>query len=394
MKILHIVCGLAPDVGGPGIIAASLASAQARLGHDVILFGNYDRAQESSVKNTFSQFPGSELVRIVNTGNSGVFEHLVPFRGWKLLYPLIDKSSVIHLHGMWDPLLHLAYLLARRHNARYVMMPHSMLHPWEMQRYWFFKRVWIAFEIRTMLTNATFVHAGTNSEVDFIRHISPNAKFRVIPNGIFPEQVATLPRAGEFRLKHPTLQHNPYVLFLSRLHHQKGLNFLIEAFEILTQHNDQIQLVVAGPDRGEQEKFCQVVARKGLSSRVHLVGPLYGREKMAAFRDALCFCLPSLNEGFSMALLEALACGIPAVISENCFFPEVAEAHAGFVVPLDANRIAAALQALISDPIMQKRMGLNARQLVAQHYTWDALAKRTLDAYSNSKMEEIYEATN
>lgn len=76
---------------------------------------------------------------------------------------------------------------------------------------------------------------------------------------------------------------------------------------------------------------------------MHLVGPIYGRDKYAALVDATCFCLSSRQEGFSMAILEAMACGIPVVISENCHFPEVAQARAGLVVPLNADAVAEAL---------------------------------------------------
>lgn len=288
----------------------------------------------------------------------------------------------MHLHGVWDPLLHLAYILARRRQAHHVVMPHSMLHPWELRRHRWLKKLWIVAEIRNMLTSAVFVHAGTDAEAGFLQALAPRAKVVIIPNGIFPEQTAHRPSPGEFYKHHPELDNCPYVLFLSRLHYQKGLSYLAAAFEILSRSNTRIRLVVAGPDRGERQNFLNSIARKGLQSRVHLLGPLYGQDKAMALNDALCFCLPSLNEGFSMAVLEALACGIPAVISEHCFFPEVAIAQAGFVVPLDAHRISKAIEALAADPALRNRMGRNARQLVVNSYAWDVLAKKTLDAYS------------
>jgi glycosyltransferase involved in cell wall biosynthesis len=114
---------------------------------------------------------------------------------------------------------------------------------------------------------------------------------------------------------------------------------------------------------------------------VHIVGPLYGRDKIAALVDAACFCLPSRQEGFSLAVTEALACGVPPVISQACHFPEVAEVGAGEVVPLEAGAVAAALARVLSDPQRHDRMAAAGRELVASRYTWSRVAAQTVEAY-------------
>jgi glycosyltransferase involved in cell wall biosynthesis len=178
----------------------------------------------------------------------------------------------------------------------------------------------------------------------------------------------------------PELQGAPYVLFLSRLHHKKGLDVLAEAFRLIAGTRSDVHLVVAGPDDGAARDFQARVAG-ALASRVHLVGALYGVEKFAALVDAACFCLPSRQEGFSVAITEAMACHLPVVISDSCHFPEVEAAHAGIITTLDPRAVAAAVLQILDDPAAAGRMGAAGGNLVRERYTWQAVAAQSLVHY-------------
>jgi glycosyltransferase involved in cell wall biosynthesis len=171
------------------------------------------------------------------------------------------------------------------------------------------------------------------------------------------------------------------VLFLARLHPKKGLDILADAFAQLATHHGKAHLVVAGPDGGAQEDFTRRIAQLNLTARVHVVGPLYGRDKFAAMVDAGCFCLPSRQEGFSVAITEALACGLPVVASESCHFPQIVASGAGRVTPLDAAAVAQALRDVLADPSRRAEMGRRGRELVERHFTWPRIAPRMIGAY-------------
>jgi glycosyltransferase involved in cell wall biosynthesis len=184
-----------------------------------------------------------------------------------------------------------------------------------------------------------------------------------------------------FRSTHEWLDGKPFVLFLSRLHYKKGLDFLADAFALVAQEFPEAQLVVAGPDGGAKSDFESQVRRLRLQDKVHLVGPIYGPEKLAALVDCDCFCLPSRQEGFSLAVTEAMACGAPVVISTSCHFPEVRQSGAGIVSELNAPEIAVGIKTILGDSKAASLMGRAGRELVLSRYTWPSVAGQMIQAY-------------
>ena len=112
-----------------------------------------------------------------------------------------------------------------------------------------------------------------------------------------------------------------------------------------------------------------------------MVGMLFGANKYAAIRNAVCLCQPSRQEGFSMTIIEALASGVPVVISKDCHFPEVEELGAGRVVELNAMSIANALIQIVSNNEWRKIAGQKAKELALAKYTWPKIAERSIEVY-------------
>jgi len=171
------------------------------------------------------------------------------------------------------------------------------------------------------------------------------------------------------------------VLSLGRLHATKGLDILCEAFARIAAVQPDVDLVIAGPDFGYEPRLRAHIEQLGLSSRVHVVGPVFARSKVALLRAALCLCQPSRQEGFSMTILEALACRVPVVISTECHFPQIQTEGAGFVVPLDAGATAQALLTLLGNEQVRKEAAQSALALVLARYTVDRLAEALVKNY-------------
>ena len=172
------------------------------------------------------------------------------------------------------------------------------------------------------------------------------------------------------------------VLFLGRLHPQKGAHLLAEAFPRLRGCVSNATLLIAGPDEwGLAGRLQELATAGGDGSGVIFTGPVDGDLKRDLLARADLFCLPSEGEGFSVAVLEALASGTPVLLSPDCHFPEVEAAGAGRVAPRNAPAIAAAIEEMMSDPDRLQSMGVAARRFVASRYDWEGIVDRILDLY-------------
>ncbi|MHC4989916.1 MAG: glycosyltransferase [Planctomycetota bacterium] len=381
MRIAHVISTLDPDRGGPPVIASRLAAAQAGLGHEVHIAYHRWPGSDRDLARLWDRVPAADRVRQHRFPERTRLERLLARDARRRLAPIIDEVDVVHLHSVWESVLRVAAREARRRSKPYLVLLNGMLDTYSMaQRPWK-KRLAMALGYRAMFNGAAALHVGNEAERTLIEplHLSPPVV--VIPNGMFAEEVEPRPEPGTFYASHPPLGEAPFVLFLSRLHHKKGLDCLADAFVRLAPMNDRVHLVVAGPDGGARSGFESVIAEAGLGDRVHVVGPLYGADKLAALTDATCWCLPSRQEGFTMAVNEALACGLPMVITEGCNRPDVGEAGAGLVVEFDPAAVASALAAVLDDPGKRQRMSEAGRALFSERYTWEKIATMTVEAY-------------
>jgi glycosyltransferase involved in cell wall biosynthesis len=378
MKILHVVDSLDPAGGGPPVVMTRLAAAQAALGHDVTLAA-FGPLAVDRLSGLLSGVPNAERLRLRWVTPVGRLSAALGLGLRRELQDVVESSDVVHTHGVWDVLIRAACQLAYRRGVPYVVAPHGMLDPWSLAQRATKKRIALALGYRRLLQRATFLHVLNQDEADLIAPLRLRTPIEVIPNGVFMEEMEPLPSSEEFRAQHPELAGDPYILFLGRLHHKKGLDYLADAFAIAAARAPELRLVVAGPEAGAGDDFLRRVREHGIASRVHLVGPVYGPQKYAALAGADCFCLPSRQEGFSIAVLEALACGVPAVLSEACHFPQVEEAGAGRIVALDPQAIGAALVEVSRGG---NAMRARARSLVQSQFLWANIAQKVLGLYT------------
>ena len=385
MIILHAIVSLDPAAGGPPQVAYRLAQAQASLGHEVHL-ASYagDAACQKRLQVEIRSNTTAGTVALHELSRPSRSELLFGWSARALFRELMPKVDVLHLHGVWESILRVGASEARRSGKPYVVAPHGMLDPWSLGQKKLKKQFALAMGYRSMVEGAAFVHCLNSDEERLLSPLHLGCRTRTIPNGIFVDDFAHLPAEGTFRRLHPEVGDDPFVLFLSRLHHKKGLDYLADAFGLLSAKLPSARLVVIGPDNGALADFQERIRAANLVERTHVLGPLYGADKMAALADAAVFCLPSRQEGFSIAILEAMACGVPLVLSENCHFPEVASAGAGYVVPLRAIDLADALFEVVSDSTNGGRMGECGRELVRRDYLWPAIARLSIDSYAQT----------
>ncbi len=383
MKILHAIPSLNPADGGPPRIALRLAANTASLGHDVTIIYHDTPAARPAIEQQLAEVPGSGRVHYHILPPRHRLENLFPGQVAKKIDAIINNFDLVHVHSIWDGVSRAAMMSAHRHSIPFVVLANGMLDPWSLAQKRRKKQLFLAMGLRNLMNRAAFFQAGNIDEKAGFISAGIKTRIEIIPNGIDPKQFDPLPPPGQFYAAHPELKNRPYIVFMGRLHHKKGLDFLAAAFTELAPKHPDLQLVVAGPDEGARTDLETDIRLANLTNRTHILGPLFGPERFTLLRDANCFCLPSRQEGFSVAVLEAMACAVPVVISEPCHFPQVAEAGAGEVVPLDVSALTAALDKIVSDPTLQRNMSQAARQLVFEKFTWPQIANQLVAAYES-----------
>lgn len=380
MRILHVINSLDAKSGGPPLIVSRLAAAQVLEGVTCGLLAYEPEEPRTAIPVKLGEVPGGAGIKLILVPRArGRLDYLTSRTAKRVIRDAIRGYDFVHLNGVWDPILLATATECRRAGKPYAVTTHGMLDPWCMTQGTLKKKAALALGYKRMLDQAAFLHLGNTDEQSLMKPIGLTSPGEIIPNGIFIEEFNTLPTKGEFYAKHPELHGQPFILFLSRLHYKKGLDYLADAFAIVAPKAPDLRLVVAGADDGYKATFEQMIARHNLQSRTHLTGPLYGTEKLAAFNDARLFCLPSRQEGFSIAITESLACGTPSVVTRDCHYPEVETFGAGVCTALSASSVAEGILHVLGKP--REELGQAGYKLVREHFTWPIVARTAMRAY-------------
>jgi glycosyltransferase involved in cell wall biosynthesis len=366
-----------------------LAAAQVKHGAQVMIAAIEPAIKSSAILDAYRSIPGFEQVSLHYIPSGNWLEHLLAREAAIQLRTLVEGHDLVHVHGIWRPHLLQATRVARANSRPFVISPHGMLSTWSMAQKSFKKRAALRWGWRTALKEAAFVHVLNDDESQAVSLVCNPQRMVTLPNGVNLEEVTWQPDWDMVWKRFPALRDTRYVVFVGRLHHSKGLDILASAFAAVVGQVPDVHLVVMGPEFGAGESFCHQIRSLGIESRVHVLGAVYGTDKVALLQHAQCFCLPSRQEGFSMAIIEAMALGLPVVITESCHFPEAAEVGAGEVVPLDSRAVAGALVRLLQDDIVRARCGVAARDLTRARYQWTAIAQGFLEAYQRADTRSL-----
>jgi glycosyltransferase involved in cell wall biosynthesis len=293
---------------------------------------------------------------------------------------IVGGYDVMHLHGLWALYGLAALRTARREGKVGLVAAHGMLDEWALANRKWRKAIYSFLVERRNLGRATCLHALTATEAEDFRRYGLTAPIAIIPNGVqVPERV----NREVFYAAFPQLRDRRIVLYLGRLHYKKGLDLLCRAWATVHTAFPDAHLVIAGPDsENTRARIGKMVDEAGTKSSVTFAGMLAGESKWAALAAASVFVLPSYSEGFSVAILEALAMGIPVVISDKCNFPEVVQNRCGWVTTATAEPVASALkESLALSEQERSELGSNARSLAQRRYDWGVIGRQMASVY-------------
>lgn len=378
MRVLHVTgCYLpATEWGGAVTAVAGLAGAIAGAGVQVEIFTTTQRSSRAFP----AVAPGRDgsgpvpVTRFRSAGWAGrafLAPSLVP-----ALRRRVRDFDLVHLHMLWGFPGIAAAQVCRAAGVPYAVTPHGALDPWALGQRALEKRVFLALAERRNLEKASLLHFTAPAE----RAAAP-AWVRALPAAVVPNALDASPflslRADEVRAR------SREILVLGRVHPMKGFDVLLPAMKRVAAADPAARLVVAGPDEGGHlERVRRMAAEHGLSAAVEFTGHLDEAGRARALERAGLLAAPSHRENFGMAVAEAMAAGLPVVVSDRVnICDDIAAAGAGLVVPLDATALAEALAGLLRDPGKRARMGAAGRKLVVERYSAAAVGAAMRSAY-------------
>lgn len=261
----------------------------------------------------------------------------------------------------------------------YLAYPEGSLDPWLFRYSRLKKLFWWHLGERAYFQGAAAIVANTLSERERIRGMGFTNRIEVIPNGIhLPDLEAAVSRQ-ELEEKWGQLKGKRWILYMARLHPKKGLDLLLPAFARITrQFPEQILIIIGYEGNGYTKLVTHMVEQLELKDKVLFTGPVYGNMKIGLLKEADVFALTSYSEGQPMAVIDALGCGTPVLITEECNLPEVADVSAGFVVPISVDAIAQSLKDMLSDDGLLGEMGQNALQLAISRFSLENVGRQTI----------------
>ena len=389
MNLLHVIPYYAPAwaYGGSVRAATELTRALVHAGHRVTVLTTDTLSPTERAPVLRETLDGVEVMRVRNLSNAlrGRLNLSTP-RGMAATARLLiieRQIDLVHCHELRTVENLLVAPVVKALGVPLVVSPHGTL-PTSTGRPTF-KRAWDRLLGGRLLPRCDAVIALTRDEAAEARALwagrGVDVPIHIVPNGVHLDEFAALPAKDAARARW-NLGEGPVVLFLGRLHARKGLHLLLPAFAGALQRVPDARLLIAGPDEGMLTALQAQARGLALGERVLFTGLLTGPDRLAALAAADLFALPAEGEGFSMAVLEALACGLPVLLTPGCHFPEVAEAGAGVVVAREVEPLREALIALLRDANRRAAMGQAARALIAERFTWPQIVAQMEAAYA------------
>ena len=352
MRIVHVVGSLQSSHGGPSRSVPRLAKALAEIGID----------------STIVHAPFSEAVppEVDEARAAGV--RVLAVDGADARNRAIGDADVVHLHGIWSPLLHWSQREAMRRLAPVVVSLRGMLTPWAWNHHRWRKNLAWALYQRRDLDRASLIHATSSEEAENVRSLGLRPRVTVIPNGIdIPSDAAAF--TGPRR-----------IVFLARLHVVKGLSLLIGAVELLANELRQAgwRVVIAGPGEPDERRRLQdELKSRRIEDLVDVRGELDADAKWDLIRSAHLFILPSYSENFGLVVAEALAAGVPVITTTATPWKTVNEVGCGWCVAPTHDGVREALRLAVGRSTADlTQMGILGRKWVAADYSWTGVASR------------------
>ncbi|MEH1865981.1 MAG: glycosyltransferase [Nostoc sp.] len=384
MKVLHIIPSVASVRGGPSQAILETVKALQNQGVTAEIATTNDNGNDLldvplNQRIEYEEVPIWFFSRFSPEVNSiREFAFSSQLTSW--LWQNAANYDLLHIHAIFSYTSTVAMAIARFQGIPYIVRPLGQLCEWSLQQSARKKQIYLNLIERANLNHAQALHLTSGQEQKEVAHLALGVPSFVLPHGLsIPEPLTDARHLLRQYLNLPADE--PIVLFLSRLHPKKGLDYLIRALGKLTDYRFTFVLAGSGAKEYEAEIESLLVAT-GIRDRTYLTGFLTGETKNLFMQGSDLFVLTSHSENFGVAVLEALAVGIPVLVTPGVALAAIVQQYElGYVSELDVLAIAEAVDRYLSHPQAGKDMGDRARQIIIEKYTWEKISSDLLAIY-------------
>ncbi|MFL6583903.1 MAG: glycosyltransferase [Chthoniobacterales bacterium] len=376
MKILQIVQTLDPRTGGVARAVLAMSGVLADRGEEVEIVALDE--------------PAAPWLRDLRVNVHGLGVGLTSYRYSRKLLPWLRQHAArfdcVIVNGLWQYLSFASWRAFADTPIPYFVYPHGMLDPWfkttfpfkhlKKWLYWPWSDYRLLRDARAVIFTSDEERREARKSFWLYR-----CRERVATLGIEPSVQERNAARELFLNAHALLRGQRFILFLGRIHPKKGCDLLVDALAANTVNDRSLHVVIAGPDQvGWQAELQSRAERYGIHKRVCFVGMLEGAMKTGAFAAAGAFILPSHQENFGLSVVEALAAGVPVLVSNRVnIWREIVEDDAGYVESDDGIGTARLIQRWLATP-EERRLSMrrNARASFERRFTADRAADALL----------------
>ena len=288
----------------------------------------------------------------------------------------VIKPDLVHVNCCWMPACAFVQQMAQKRNIKVVLTPHGMLEPWIIKRhYWTRKLPALLLYQKAAIQNADCLQATAESEKQNLLKLGYNSNIKIVKLGIDAESITMK----------TSWKKNKQLLFLSRVHVKKGINYLIEAADMLREELQGYKILVAGEgDADYIDSLKQQIMDKGLQNIIHLIGGVYGDKKWKLFQTSDLFVLPTNSENFGLAIAESLASGTPVITTVGTPWNDLNSSKSGAWIEIGTQSLVETLRRFLSltDEDLEA-MGKNGRKLIETKYSAKVMAEEMLKVYQS-----------
>lgn len=380
IRVLHVIPSVASFRGGPSQVIHMVTEGLSECGLDVAVLTTDDDGSsrlpvplgEPVRKGRVTYWYFARQTRFYNCS--------LPLSSW--LWRHVNDFHLLHIHTVFSYVSTAAALIARAKAVPYVVRPLGVLNRWGFEnRKPVLKRLSFAAIDKHILRHAAAIQYTSEQEQIEAERLCPINRPVILPNPV--RMAAELP-ARAARMDSGAAP-QPLILFMSRLDEKKGLDLLIQAFARVKPHYPDCRLVVAGSGEESVAKSLRLLAeREQVADAIDWVGFVSGAAKQQLLARADVFALPSYSENFGVAVVEAMAAGLPVVISDQIgIHPAITQGGAGLVASCSIESLTEALLNMLADPAAARVMGEHGRRVALAQFSIPVVSQKLLSLYQS-----------